>query len=254
MSDYKTLLKPEELSNSSDPIISEDFPDLKDVIDQMKEMVLAHNGVALAGPQVGFNKQLFVVRQPGKSGAWDVCINPKIKPLKKAGRRVGDEGCLSFPGLIYRVLRWNVIKVTWSMPLYSKETGEVVAMRTVTNDLGGGWARIAQHEIDHLHGKTVESVGEVVDLKKSLKEAAERAGIVYDEEKGKLFTTDPETGALIPANLQEVMLEVREKDEKESIKVAKKEAWEQRQSEKQRRDKKRKRQREARRENRRKGR
>lgn len=250
MSDYKTLLKPEDLASSTELITEADFPTLRDVIEQMKEIVRSHNGVGLSGPQVGFNKQLFVVCQPGEEDAWDVCINPELKPVKANGRATGEEGCLSFPGKLFRVRRWKRCVIKWQMPLYDKESGEVVGLDNMKNKLDGGWGRIAQHEYDHLHGKTVDETGELIDQHKQLMEVAKRAGLVYDEQKGQLFAEDPETGALIHIDPQVALERARREVEKEKQKVASKEYWEQKQAQKKRREQKRKRTREARKKNR----
>lgn len=246
-----SLIKPEELASSSEPVVEADFPNLHIIIEQMKEIVRSRNGVAVAGPQVGFNKQMFVVCQPGEENAWDVCINPVIMPTKARGKVVGEEGCLSFPGKLFRVHRWKSCSVKWKMPVYDEKTGVVTDLHTMKNKLEGGWARIAQHEYDHLHGKTVNVVGEVIDQRLQLMDVAKRAGLVYDEEKGQLFAKDPETGALVPVDPQAALEKARREAKKEKVKVAKKELWEQREAAKKRREQKRKRERSARKKGRR---
>ena len=59
-----------------------------------------------------------------------------------AGREVGEEGCLSFPGIQAEVERWVDITVT-----YQDRDGKEQTLQA------DGWlARIVQHEMDHLEG------------------------------------------------------------------------------------------------------
>ena len=63
-------------------------------------------GIALAAPQIGVQKQIFV---------WDIddeqmaIINPQI--VESSGEWVYDEGCLSIPGLYVEMLRPNHVLV-----------------------------------------------------------------------------------------------------------------------------------------------
>ena len=60
-----------------------------------------------------------------------------------------EEGCLSFPGLYFKVKRPAAIKIRYQRP-----NGE-----TVTEQFQGLTARIVQHEIDHLDGIKYTSRG-----------------------------------------------------------------------------------------------
>ncbi|HQZ98505.1 MAG TPA: peptide deformylase, partial [Pyrinomonadaceae bacterium] len=62
-------------------------------------------GVGLAAPQVGVGRRLFVMDTPedeDNERQRHVLINPEI--IHVEGEQVGDEGCLSFPGL-YQVVK-----------------------------------------------------------------------------------------------------------------------------------------------------
>lgn len=119
---------------------------------KMIEWVLAYNsapnrkmrGVGLAAPQIGFNLRLFVMIPRAKiQGGWTstICINPKILDHGR-GEKIEVEGCLSVPGDIHRVKRWEVLNVQ-----YFDENGKLIS-RTLKY-----WeARIFQHEMDHLEG------------------------------------------------------------------------------------------------------
>jgi peptide deformylase len=70
------------------------------VDDMFDTLYSSDNGIGLAAPQIGVQKQIFV---------WDmedeplVIINPEI--VEASGELVYDEGCLSIPGLYAEILR-----------------------------------------------------------------------------------------------------------------------------------------------------
>ncbi len=95
------------------------------------------NGLALAAPQIGIQRQIVV---------WDIdeepmaIINPQI--VESSGEWVYDEGCLSIPGLYVEMLRPNEVLVRgWTLD------GDEVEIEA--SELMG---RMFQHEIDHLNG------------------------------------------------------------------------------------------------------
>ena len=127
---------------------------LAQLLDDMRETMLANDGVGLAGPQVGMMRRLFVV--------WDTTdcpdeipedyeyklidfVNPEILEVTEE-TETAYEGCLSFPG----------------------HTGAVerpVGVKVRAQDRNGDWfeleaegtllARCIQHEYDHLDGITI---------------------------------------------------------------------------------------------------
>jgi peptide deformylase len=109
------------------------------LIDDMVRIMKSANGVGLAAPQLGILQRVIVIAPEGKRPT--ALINPVV--VKAEGEQIGQEGCLSIPGLYGDVKR----------ALYV----EVEAMdrrgRPLTYELEGMPARIALHEIDHLDGK-----------------------------------------------------------------------------------------------------
>jgi peptide deformylase len=95
------------------------------------------NGLALAAPQIGVQKQVVV---------WDLgdeplaIINPEI--VESDGEWVYDEGCLSIPGLYVEMLRPKTVHVR-GVDL----NGNVIEIEADELE-----ARMFQHEIDHLQG------------------------------------------------------------------------------------------------------
>lgn len=108
------------------------------LVDQMFDTLYSsESGLALAAPQIGVQKQIFV---------WDVeddpmaIINPEI--VESSGEWVYDEGCLSIPGLYVEMLRPNDVLVR----------GYTINGEQVEVEASELMGRMLQHEIDHLHG------------------------------------------------------------------------------------------------------
>lgn len=113
-------------------------PFLADMFDTM----LAEDGVGLAAPQVGVSRQVLVLAVPLKRHKRVdlTLINPEI--VVANGWEVGEEGCLSVPGVFDEVRRAYEIEVK-----AIDDTGKPVELKAE-----GYLARAIQHEIDHLNG------------------------------------------------------------------------------------------------------
>jgi len=110
----------------------------QNIADNMKRILRMSNGVGLAGPQIGLSERIIVVHPVGMKAT--VMINPEIITLE--GEQIGEEGCLSIPGLygdVKRALRCVVKAYDLKGRQYEYDLEEMPA-------------RIAQHEIDHLDG------------------------------------------------------------------------------------------------------
>ncbi|MGH9801057.1 MAG: peptide deformylase [Blastocatellia bacterium] len=116
---------------------------LAEFIESMFETMYEAKGVGLAAPQVALSKQLFVmdVSAGKESNERIVCINPRIVDSK--GKVVGEEGCLSFPGIYFEVERPEIVTVQ-AVDLNGKE---------FTFEVSGFAARCVLHENDHINGK-----------------------------------------------------------------------------------------------------
>lgn len=111
--------------------------ELQTRIDEMIRIMRESDGVGLAAPQVGWSVRLLVLNE-GNGAPDEILINPEIK--RRRGRVIGEEGCLSFPGIYVQVERAVEVDVE-----YTDRNGE---RRTETRkDFA---ARIIQHEFDHL--------------------------------------------------------------------------------------------------------
>jgi peptide deformylase len=114
----------------------------KRLIEDMIETMLAADGAGLAAPQVGVGKRIFVFRRGEDVHA---IINPKI--IRREGRKIGDEGCLSIPGVQAKVERAARVTITGR-----DERGKVISLDCEDGDEQGRAATCVQHELDHLDG------------------------------------------------------------------------------------------------------
>jgi len=110
-------------------------------------MMRDKNGIGLAGPQVGVFRRLFIGEFEGRSIA---LINPLIKD--SFGDVNSIESCLSLPFAQVNITRNQQIRVTG----YDSDGRKKHLAAT------GLWARIIQHEIDHLNGVLICDYGETV--------------------------------------------------------------------------------------------
>ncbi len=114
---------------------------LTEFADEMVRTMHAGNGLGLAAPQVGSLKRLVIVSPDGEPGHETVMVNPEI--VESSGWQVGEEGCLSFPGIYVKVRRFDRVQAR-----YQDVRGEARQM-----EVEGLLARAVQHEIDHLDGR-----------------------------------------------------------------------------------------------------
>ena len=112
--------------------------DVQARIDEMFDIMHESGGVGLAAPQVAWSVRLLVLNPSEDREQDEVLINPKI--VKRRGKVLGEEGCLSFPGIYVQVERAREVDVE-----FTDRTG---ARRTETR--ADFMARIIQHEMDHL--------------------------------------------------------------------------------------------------------
>ncbi len=97
-------------------------------------------GVGLAAPQLGISQRLLVYRV-GQDAPLIALVNPELEWTGDE-EEIGDEGCLSIPGIQVEVERPVYVRVQ-----AQDEHGE---RRLV--EASGLEARVIQHEIDHLDG------------------------------------------------------------------------------------------------------
>lgn len=149
--------------------ISKEYPNLQELIANMKETMHNASGVGLAAPQIGKAIRLFVIDASPFADDEDlnkeenevlknfnrVFINPKI--IKEEGDEWSfNEGCLSIPDIREDVWRQPTITIEYQDEQFEKHS----------ETLSGLAARIFQHEYDHIEG--VLFTDRISSLKKRL--------------------------------------------------------------------------------------
>ncbi|TNJ67213.1 peptide deformylase [Paenibacillus hemerocallicola] len=114
-------------------------PNIHKLLDDMADTMYDAEGVGLAAPQIGILKRVIVVDVGDDNGLIEM-INPEI--VSKEGEQLGQEGCLSIPGLRGDVNR--AMKVT--VKGLDRNGDEIVITGSEL------LARAFQHEVDHLNG------------------------------------------------------------------------------------------------------
>jgi peptide deformylase len=111
---------------------------LERLVRDMWETMREAPGVGLAAPQIAVPLRVLVAEYEEERCA---LVNPEI--VKMAGEVTGTEGCLSIPGYIGENIR-RAEKIT------VKARNEKGSPVKITAE--GWFARVLQHEIDHLNG------------------------------------------------------------------------------------------------------
>lgn len=112
--------------------------EIKELIGDMKRMMIENKGIGLAATQVGEEKRIIIIMT--KNGP-EAFINPKIISKSKK-TEIMEEGCLSFPGLFLKIKRPSEVEIEALNE--QKQKIQLKTQRFI--------ARIFQHEIDHLDG------------------------------------------------------------------------------------------------------
>lgn len=135
--------------------IEKDYPNLKELINNMWETMNKAKGVGLAAPQVGLPIRLFLVdtspfaddedlsekEQKTLQNFQKVFINAQMQE-ESGNKWVFNEGCLSIPDIREDITRKDTISIRYY--------DENFKLHTSTYD--GLLARVIQHEYDHIEG------------------------------------------------------------------------------------------------------
>lgn len=136
----------------AEPVLERELHDSETqrFIDDLVETMRDANGVGIAAPQVHVSKKIIAIevlpgnpRYPNQSTVpLTVLINPAILDHAQETEN-GWEGCLSVPDLRGMVPRWTWVKVSGL-----DRQGQAIQF-----EAQGFFARVLQHEMDHLNGK-----------------------------------------------------------------------------------------------------
>lgn len=128
--------------------IEADYPNLKELIQNMFDTMKHAEGVGLAAPQIGLPIRLLVIdlepfeESDEELSKFKICmINPEIVEESEETETY-DEGCLSIPGINETVLRPKTIVINYLDENFIEHEEE----------FDGFKARVIQHEYDHLEG------------------------------------------------------------------------------------------------------
>jgi peptide deformylase len=101
-------------------------------------LIFSKNGVGLAAPQIGVSKRIVAVKHKSSISFF---INAEIMESSEE-TLVGEEGCLSFPGIIAVITRNKKIKVKYDCEEGHEHISEFEDFMSI----------VLQHEIDHTNG------------------------------------------------------------------------------------------------------
>ncbi len=151
----------------------DNLKEAKEIAQSLIETLRKYSGVGLAAPQIGISKRIFLIdikkterySEIGKEVKEKIFINPKILEFSKE-KNIDFEGCLSvFYGSLYgKVERANSLKVEY-LTLKGKKVVEEIE--------DPFYARVFQHEFDHLNG--------TIFLQRMKKE--DFSELIWDEER-----------------------------------------------------------------------
>ncbi|AMR30864.1 peptide deformylase [Mucilaginibacter sp. PAMC 26640] len=137
------------LRRKATSIEPDEYPHIKELVNNMYETMYGARGVGLAAPQVGMSMRLFVVDctpfdddEPELKDFKKAFINASI--LEESGKEWSfNEGCLSIPDIREDVSRKPEIRISY----YDEDWKHHEAT------FKGMAARVIQHEYDHIEGK-----------------------------------------------------------------------------------------------------
>lgn len=128
--------------------VSEINDEIRQLVEDMVETLVEHNGIGLAAPQVNKDLRLFITAVPNElpDGNWEqgeliVFINPEIISYSEE-QEIRQEGCLSIPKLYGDVIRPSEILIR-ATDINGNE---------FEREFSGLQARCCMHENDHING------------------------------------------------------------------------------------------------------
>ena len=155
------LDKLNEISETVD--IKKDNAEMRDIILDLKETMIANNLSSLSAPQIGYNKRIFCVKD--SKGLYSF-INPMIKKSQDMTFSREKDEC--FPDKEYIYPRSNKIVVNYQTPLGDTKATTVI----------GYSAYSFQRMIDHLNGVLISDIGLEIDNQWDKASEDERAEVL----------------------------------------------------------------------------
>lgn len=147
------------LRTPCDPITEIDDK-VRTLVEDLLETVDYEGRAGLAAPQIGVSLRAFSWNIDGDIG---YILNPVITENSDELQELGEEGCLSVPGLWYPCER----------PAFARAEGTDLDGNVVVVEGEEIWARLINHECDHLDGKLYLDRLEKGVRKKAMRELRE---------------------------------------------------------------------------------
>lgn len=145
---------------------------------QLKKANAPYESAAgMAANQWGINKRIFLFSPDGNTEEGpEVIINPSYEPIINSNTQqieesIEWEACFSIPCATGKIKRYHQIRVT-----YQNEKGE-----TIVKELEGWYARVWQHENDHLDGYLYDDQRTGKCLQKMVFSSYQELDHFYDE-------------------------------------------------------------------------
>ena len=144
------------------PVLPEEFPALQSAVTDLQDTLLDFRartgfGRAIAAPQIGVMKRLIYLN----AGTPTAIFNPVMEFPDDKLMEVMDD-CMSFPGLLVKVLRHRRCVLRYQDALGMPQVME----------LEGNFSELLQHEYDHLDG--ILAVMRAIDSKSYFFKGAEQ--------------------------------------------------------------------------------
>lgn len=144
MSTYRVIKFGSEALRKKAKAVGKVNDEIRALAKDMLASMYAENGLGLAAEQIGRDEAMCVIDVP----ADDACgltmplvlIDPEI--VETSGEQVGQEGCLSFPGVYVNVTRFEHVTVAYTDTHGSRQKIQAAGLLS----------RAVQHEMDHLNG------------------------------------------------------------------------------------------------------
>jgi peptide deformylase len=142
------ILHPNEILTTPTNLVTS-FANLKEITNQMLDIMYMNHGIGLAAPQVGLGINLFVMNPTGNyKDHKSEMIFVNVKNVEYLGDTIiRKEGCLSLPGIHKEMTRFEKIKFDY----------QTISGKKKQINLSGIESIVCQHEYDHLCGKLIIS-------------------------------------------------------------------------------------------------
>jgi peptide deformylase len=157
-----------EIRISGDPVLRTPCEPIAEIDDRIRSLVRdlldtvdAEGRAGLSANQIGVSLRAFSWNIDENTG---YVLNPVVVEMSEEFQELGEEGCLSIPDLWYPCER----------PAYAKCEGTDLDGNPVVVEGEGIWARLVQHETDHLDGKLFVDRLKKDVRKKAMKEMREK--------------------------------------------------------------------------------